>query len=139
MSSSASLPETTFDPHAVASAPVLAIAEEKAHGMDTLPPSEGLLRAPPAEESWPGRALRPNEELSSTLPLVLVRVAANGQETALPGYYACVGKMPCAEKDYHLLVRWEQRASGQQGEQRVVLPEFIRVLEPDALLLLPPL
>ena len=71
--------------------------------------------------------------LSSESPLMLVHIASDGKETVLPGYYACVGKMPCAEKDYHLLVRWEQRESGKYSEKRVVLPESIRVLERETL------
>ena len=89
-----------------------------------------VLLAPAAKQ---GRALLPNELLSSESPLVLVHVASDGKETVLPGYYACVGKMPCAEKDYHLLVRWEQRESKQRSEKRVVLPEAIRVMERETL------
>ena len=92
---------------------------------------EAPFLAPPSKETVPGRALRPNEVLSSDLPLVLVRAAEHGKEIVLPGYYACVGTMPCADTEYYLLVRWEHREEGRQGERRVVLQEHIRVLDPE--------
>ena len=61
-----------------------------------------------------------------------------GRRSVLPGYYACVGTMPCADTEYYLLVRWEHREAGRQGERRVVLPEHIRVLDPAVVLLPPP-
>ena len=99
-----------------------------------IPPLKEEPLVPPTKETTPGRALRPNEALSSELPLVLVRVE-HGKEMVLPGYYACVGTMPCAATEYYLLVRWEHREGGRRGERRVVLPEHIRVIDRETLLL----
>ena len=106
--------------------------------LDVPPLKEGGVLAPPAQETTPGRAVRHNEALSSTLPLVLVRAGEHGKEMVLPGYYACVGTMPCADTEYYLLVRWKDREAGRQVEKRVVLPEHIRVLDPEGVLLPPP-
>jgi hypothetical protein len=106
--------------------------------LDVPPLKEGRVLALPAQETTPGRAVQHNEALSSALPLVLVRAGEHGKEMVLPGYYACVGTMPCADTEYYLLVRWEQRESGRQAEKRVILPEHIRVLDPEGVLLSPP-
>jgi hypothetical protein len=99
--------------------------------LDVPPLKEGGVLAPSAQETTPGRAVRHNEALSSALPLVLVRAGEHGKEMVLPGYYACVGTMPCAATEYYLLVRWEDCEAGRQTEKRVVLPEHIRVLDPE--------
>ncbi len=137
MSTTTGSPETT-DKH-LSGEDIPVFANESAHvdAVDIPPLREEPLLVLPAKETAPGRALRPNEALSSELPLVLVRVE-HGKEMVLPGYYACVGTMPCAATEYYLLVRWEHRESGRQGERRVVLPEHIRVMDRETLLLPPP-
>ena len=128
-------PETPAEKFSGASAPVLATNGVHVGVVDVPPLQEGQVLAPLAQETTPGRAVRPNEALSSTLPLVLVRGGEHGKETVLPGYYACVGTMPCADTEYYLLVRWKDREAGRQAEKRVVLPEHIRVLDPQVVLL----
>lgn len=134
MNTTTSLPETPAEQLSVESA--LVFANDGVHvGVVDIPPlQEGRVLALPSQETRPGRALRPNEALSSALPLVLVSGAEHGKETMLPGYYACVGTMPCADTEYYLLVRWEHREWGRQAERRVVLPEHIRVLDPEVVL-----
>jgi hypothetical protein len=121
-----------------AGVPVLTTTSEHVGIVGVPPLQEGEVLALPSQAPRPGRAVRPNEVLSSTLPLVLVEGAEHGKETVLPGYYACVGAMPCADTDYYLLVRWEHRERGRQGERRVVLPEHIRVLDPAVVLFTSP-
>src|SRR5579859_4884308 len=134
MSTITSFPETTAELLSEEGALVFANDGEYVDVVDVLPLKDDLLLAPPT----PGRALRPNEALSSALPLVLVRGAEHGKEIVLPGYYACVGTMPCADTEYYLLVRWEHREGGRQGERRVVLGEHIRVLAPAVVFPHPP-
>src|SRR5947209_509364 len=124
MNTVASTLETTFSPFKGKETSLEKGAAESTDMTHVLPPPkiEASL-VPVVPEAKQGRALQPNELLSSESPLVLIRVASDGKETVLPGYYASVGTMPCAEKNYHLLVRWEQRESRQHSEKRVVLPE----------------
>jgi hypothetical protein len=139
MSTTISPPKTTAEQLSEEGVPLLAPKGDYVSVMDITPLQGGRLLAPPSQETRLGRALRPNEALSSAVPLVLVRGAEHGKEMVLPGYYACVGTMPCADTEYYLLVRWEHRERGRQAEKRVVLPEHIRVLDPEALLLPPSL
>lgn len=127
-------PETNTAPLLGDGTPVVANDVDQVYVVDVAPLKENPLLAPSTQAGSTGRALRPNEVLSSEMPLVLVRSAEHGKEIVLPGYYACVGTMPCASTDYYLLVRWEHRESGQRGERRVALPEHIRVIDQDALL-----
>lgn len=137
MSTTIVSPETTDKPLSGEDTSVVANESEHVDVVD-IPPLKEEPLVPPAQETTPGRALRPNETLSSELPLILVRGIERGREMVLPGYYACVGIMPCAATEYYLLVRWEHRESGRRGERRVVLPEHIRVLDRETLLLPPP-
>ena len=137
MHTTLSPPETTAEQLSGASAPVFAKDGKRIGVVDVPSPQDRRVLALPSQETTPGRAVRQSEALSSALPLVLVRGADHGKETVLPGYYACVGTMPCANTEYYLLVRWEDRAAGRQAEKRVVLPEHIRVLDPAVVL--PPL
>ena len=137
MSTTTVSPETTDKHRSGENTPVFANESEHVDAVD-IPPLKEEPLVPPAQETTPGRALRANEALSSELPLVLVRGVEHGKEIVLPGYYTCVGTMPCATTEYYLLVRWEHRESGRRGERRVVLPEHIRVLDRETLLLPPP-
>jgi hypothetical protein len=139
MSTTISPPKTTAEQISEEGAPLLAPTGEYVSVVDVPPLQGGHLLAPPSIETRPGRTVRPREALSSTLPLVLVFIAEHGKEMVLPGYYACVGTMPCADTEYYLLVRWEHRERGRQAEKRVVLAEHIRVLDPEALVLPPSL
>lgn len=121
-----------------ADVPVLATTSKHVGIVDVPPLQEGEGLTTPSQAPRPSRAVRPNEVLSSTLPLLLVGGVEHGKETVLPGFYACVGTMPCADTDYYLLVPWEHREGGRQGERRVVLPEHIRVLDPAAVLFTSP-
>ena len=134
MHTTISHPETTAENLTEEDTPVFDNDGEYIGVVDVLLHQEGQGLAPP-QETKPGRALRHNEALSSAMPLVLVRGTETGKETVMPGYYACVGTLPCADTDYYLLVRWEHREGGRQGERRVVLPAHIRVLDREALLL----
>lgn len=134
MSTTVFSPETTDKHLSGEDTPVLANESEHADAVDASTLKEESLLVRPAKETTSGRALRPNEALSSTLPLVLVRGTEHGKEMVLPGYYACVGTMPCANTEYYLLVRWEHRESGRRGERRVVLSEHVRVLDQDTVL-----
>jgi hypothetical protein len=138
MSTTTFPPETTDEHLSGEDTPVVANKGEHGDVVDVPPLKENPLLAPSTQETTPGRALRPHEALSSTLALVLVRGVEHGKVIVLPGYYACVGTMPCAATEYYLLVRWEHRENGQRGERRVVLPEHIRVLDRETLLLPPP-
>lgn len=138
MSTTTVSPETTDKHRSGENTPVFANESEHVDAVDIPPLREEPLLVLPAKETTPGRALKPNEALSSELPLVLVRGVEHGKEIVLPGYYTCVGTMPCAATEYYLLVRWEHRENGQRGERRVVLPEHIRVLDRETLLLPPP-
>jgi len=138
MSTTITPPETAAEYLSRESTPVFANKSEHGAAVDIPPLREEPLLGPLAKEPTPGRALQPNEALSSTQPLVLVRGVEHGKEMLLPGYYACVGTMPCAETEYYLLVRWEHRDGGRRGERRVVLPQQIRVIDQETLLL-PPL
>lgn len=130
--------ETPITRPSGAGAPVLETTSDHVGIADVPPLQEGAVLTSPSQAPRPGRAVRPNEVLSSTLPLLLVGSAEHGKEAVLPGFYACVGTMPCADTDYYLLVRWEHREGGQQGERRVVLPEHIRVLDPAVVLFTSP-
>lgn len=138
MSTTTLFPETTGKPLSGEDAPIIGNESEYIDAGDAPPLREEPFLVPPAQETLPGRALRPNEAPSCTLPLVLVHNVEQGKERVLPGYYACVGTMPCAATEYYLLVRWDHRESGRRGERRVVLPEHIRVIDQDTLLLPPP-
>jgi hypothetical protein len=134
MSTTPSSQETSAEHLLREDVPVFTNDGKRVEVVNVPPLKASPLLVPPAEETTHGRALQPNEALSSEMPLVLVRSAEHGKELVLPGYYACVGTMPCANTEYYLLVRWEHRESGRQGERRVTLPEHIRVIDQDALL-----
>ena len=112
MHTTLSPPETTAEQLSGASAPVFAKDGKRIGVVDVPSPQDRRVLALPSQETTPGRAVRQSEALSSALPLVRVRGADHGKETVLPGYYACVGTMPCANTEYYLFVRFRRDTCG---------------------------